>query len=248
MTGLHWIMPDEPVDCFPPPERALRDPDGLLAIGGDLSRARLLSAYRKGIFPWFNAGQPVLWWSPDPRAVLYPDELRISRRLRRKLKQRPFEFSLDSDFIGVMRGCATAPRHGQHGTWITEGMLQAYLDLYRAGYAHSVETWQNGKLVGGVYGVALGRLFFGESMFSRVTDASKAAMVLLVRELQARGFLLLDCQVASAHLASLGSRDIPRKDFLDLLERNCTPAPSGRWRLSTDVATLHAFQPAGSPQ
>lgn len=244
MTGLHWITPDQPVDAFPPPDHALRDPDGLLAIGGDLSRERLLSAYRKGIFPWFNPGQPVLWWSPDPRAVLFPTELHMSRRLRRKLRQQPFEFSVDANFADVMRACATIPRHGQRGTWITDEMFAAYCDLHDAGYAHSIEVWSNRRLVGGIYGVALGKVFFGESMFSAMADASKAAMLLLVREMQARGFALLDCQIASDHLASLGSREIGRREFLQLLDQNTHDDRPGRWQLKTDIDKLHAFDPA----
>lgn len=244
MTGLHWITPDHPADAFPAPELALRDPDGLLAIGGDLARERLLCAYRKGIFPWFNPGQPVLWWSPDPRAVLFPRELHISRRLRRRLRQQPFSFTLDRNFRAVMQACAETPRSGQDGTWITAEMLDAYCDLHAAGYAHSVEAWRDGELVGGIYGVALGRVFFGESMFSRVSDASKAAITLLIRELLARGFALLDCQVASAHLASLGSREIPRQEFLQLLAANTGAELPGRWEFATDPGELHLFDPA----
>lgn len=243
MTGLHWIAPDQPVDAFPPPDRALRDPDGLLAIGGDLSRDRLLGAYRKGIFPWFNPGQPVLWWSPDPRAVLFPAELHVSRRLRRKLRQQPFEFSIDGDFAGVMRACATIPRYGQRGTWITDDMFSAYCDLHEAGYAHSIEVWSDQRLVGGIYGVALGKVFFGESMFSAMADAAKAAMLLLVREMQARGFVVLDCQIASAHLASLGSREIERREFLRLLDENAHDDTVGRWHFKTNIRNLHGFDP-----
>lgn len=229
MTGLHWINPDEPADAFPPAHHALRDPDGLLAVGGDLARDRLLSAYRKGIFPWFNPGQPVLWWSPDPRAVLFPAELHVSRSLKRTLNRGRFRFSIDRDFRGVIAACARTPRNGQGGTWITDDMRAAYLDLHDAGYAHSLETWQDGKLVGGIYGVALGKVFFGESMFSHVSDASKAALVVLVDEMRARNFVLLDCQVASAHLESLGSREIPRNSFLEFLEAHAQNDDTGRW-------------------
>lgn len=245
MTGLHWITPDHPADAFPAPELALRDPDGLLAIGGDLSRERLLCAYRKGIFPWFNPGQPVLWWSPDPRAVLFLHELHISRRLRRRLRQQIFSFTVDSNFGAVMTACANIPRRGQDGTWITDEMLAAYCDLHEAGYAHSIEVWQGRRLVGGIYGVALGRVFFGESMFSLEKDASKAAITLLVRELLARRFALLDCQVASAHLASLGSREIPRREFLGALAGNEQAGGPAKWDMLTDPATLHTFSPAG---
>ncbi|HEX6929226.1 MAG TPA: leucyl/phenylalanyl-tRNA--protein transferase, partial [Gammaproteobacteria bacterium] len=242
------MAPDEPVDAFPPVERALRDPDGLLAIGGDLACERLLSAYRQGIFPWFNPGQPVLWWSPDPRAVLFPAELHLSRSLRRNLKRQRFEFSIDEDFAAVIRACATTPRRGKSegagGTWITDDMLAAYSELHANGHAHSVEVRKNGRLVGGIYGVALGRVFFGESMFSHEPDASKAAMTLLIRELIARGFGVLDCQVASAHLATLGSREIPRREFLQLLTRHATPDTPARWQRSVEVRDLHDFDPA----
>lgn len=242
MTGLHWITPDEPADAFPPVERALRDPDGLLAVGGDLSLPRLLGAYRKGIFPWYNPGQPVLWWSPDPRAVLFPAELHMSRSLRRTLRRGRFAFSVNRAFIEVMQRCADVPRHGQRGTWITGEMLAAYAELHAAGYAHSVETWRDGRLVGGIYGVALGHVFFGESMFSLEPDASKAALTLLVREMLARDFVVLDCQVGSAHLERLGSREIRRGDFLQILARHTDEKPQ-RWQLEARVDDLHAFDP-----
>lgn len=232
MTGLHWITPDEPADAFPPVDRALRDPDGLLAVGGDLSRDRLLSAYRKGIFPWFNPNQPVLWWSPDPRAILFPDEFHVSRSLRRTLRRGHFSTSVDRNFSDVMRACATTPRHGQGGTWITDDMFAAYCDLHDAGFAHSVEVWNEQQLVGGIYGIALGKVFFGESMFSHQSDASKVALTVLIREMVAREFVLLDCQVASAHLASLGSREIPRRQFLQLLAEHAQHDNAGRWDAS----------------
>ncbi|HEX6930370.1 MAG TPA: leucyl/phenylalanyl-tRNA--protein transferase [Gammaproteobacteria bacterium] len=244
MTGLHWITPDEPADAFPPVDRALRDPDGLLAVGGDLGRDRLLSAYRKGIFPWFNPGQPVLWWSPDPRAVLFPADLHLSRSLRRTLKRGHFTWSIDADFEAVIRACATTSRRGQAGTWITDEMFAAYCDLHAEGHAHSVEVWNGTRLAGGIYGIASGRVFFGESMFAHETDASKAALAVLVREMIARDFVVLDCQVASAHLASLGSREIPRVDFLALLERHAQPTTPGRWRLEVATGDLGDFDPA----
>lgn len=247
MTGLHWITPDEPADAFPPVDRALRDPDGLLAVGGDLEMHRLLSAYRKGIFPWFNPGQPVLWWSPDPRAVLFPAELHISRSLRRTFSRQRFRFSIDRDFEGVIRACAATPRRDQAGTWITDSMLSAYLELHANGHAHSVEAWHGDMLAGGIYGVALGRVFFGESMFTRVRDASKAALVVLVRELIARGFVLLDCQVASGHLATFGSRDIPRRDFLQLLEQHAQSGTPSRWQLRVPTDDLDRFDPSTAP-
>lgn len=244
MKQLHWITPDEPADAFPPVTRALRDPDGLLAVGGDLRRDRLLSAYRKGIFPWYNPGQPVLWWSPDPRTVLFPAAFHVSRSLRRSLKRTGFAFTVNGNFTDVMRACALTPREGQSGTWITPELIDAYSDLNRTGHAQSVETWLDGRLVGGIYGVTLGHVFFGESMFSLVTDASKAALAVLVREMLARRFAVLDCQVASTHLASLGSMEISRERFLDLLELHGADAGGERWTLSVPTDNLHAFDPA----
>lgn len=202
--------PDE--SSFPPVETALADPNGLLAMGGDLSLPRLLDAYRHGIFPWFNPGEPILWWSPDPRMVLVPGEIRVTRSLAKRMRNAGFELRVDSAFAEVMRACA-APRGGTGGTWISPAMIQAYTRLFEAGYAHSVESWREGRLVGGLYGVAIGRMFYGESMFSREPDASKVALVRLARQLQAWGFGLIDCQMETAHLASLGARTIPRAAF-----------------------------------
>ncbi|CAG0997100.1 Leucyl/phenylalanyl-tRNA--protein transferase [Methylophilaceae bacterium] len=202
---------------FPPIDHALEEPNGLLAIGGDLSVERLLGAYAQGIFPWFSEGQPILWWSPGPRMVLYPEELKISRSLARRLKRRDYEIRADTAFRQVMQACARAPRPGQDGTWITEPMIDAYTRLHEAGYAHSTETWIDGKLAGGVYGIAIGRMFYGESMFHETANASKIAFVHLVHDLKARGFGLIDCQMKTAHLASLGAREIARKDFLQQL-------------------------------
>jgi len=240
MKPLHWIEPGAPPESFPDPATALRDPDGLLAAGGDLSPARLLAAYRRGIFPWYNAGEPILWWCPDPRAVLYPGELHVSRSLARTLRRDCFRYTLDQDFAGVIDGCAQAPRRGQPGTWITADMRAAYLTLHRLGHAHSLEVWQNKTLVGGVYGVAVGRVFFGESMFSRARDASKAALVMLVRQLARWGFALLDCQVASPHLTSLGSRLIPRRDFLAALDDFCPQPGPAAWILEPANGTPEA--------
>lgn len=240
MKPLHWIEPDEPPECFPDPVSALRDPDGLLAAGGDLSPARLLAAYRRGIFPWYNAGEPILWWCPDPRAVLYPAELHISRSLARTLRRSRFSFTLDRDFAGVIDGCAQTPRRGQPGTWINPAMHSAYRRLHALGHAHSLEVWQNGILVGGVYGVAVGRVFFGESMFSRARDASKAALVVLLCQLPRWGFPLLDCQVASPHLTSLGSRLIPRSDFLAVLDACCPQPGPTTWTLDSTSRTPEA--------
>ena len=195
---------------FPPLEAA--SPEGLLAVGGDLNPDRLLSAYRQGIFPWYSDDQPILWWSPDPRAVLYPSKLHISKSLRKSLRTRGFEVSADRAFALVIAACAESRNRGE-GTWITSGMQDAYCALYRMGYAHSVETWHNGELVGGLYGLAIGKAFFGESMFSRVTDASKTALVGLATSLAAEGYRFIDCQVVSEHLTSLGAEATPRDRF-----------------------------------
>lgn len=228
MTELQWLNASDPPENFPDPRRALSDPEGLLAVGGDLSSERLLAAYRRGIFPWFNDDQPILWWSPDPRAVLFPGELHISRSLRRRLRRNEFKVSIDLAFSAVISECAE--RRSGEGTWITPEMHAAYCDLHAQGYAHSVETWQGEELVGGLYGVNLGRVFFGESMFSRVSDASKVALVGLISASRRLGLELVDCQLASAHLASLGSRLLRRDNFLALLERYCVfPAATG-WR------------------
>ncbi len=214
---------------FPPVETALADPNGLLAMGGDLSPARLLDAYRHGIFPWFNPGEPILWWSPDPRMVLVPGEVRVTRSLAKRLRNAGFELRVDSAFAEVMRACG-APREGAAGTWISPAMIAAYTRLFDAGYAHSIETWRNGRLVGGLYGVAIGRMFYGESMFSREPDASKVALVRLARQLQQWGFGLIDCQMETAHLASMGARALPRAEFTArLAELVNLPHLSGPW-------------------
>lgn len=231
----YWLDPRDPAAPFPPVELALRDPDGLLALGGDLSPERLLRAYRQGIFPWYSDGQPILWWSPDPRMVLRPEELKISRSLRKTLRKRALLITLDEDFAAVMAACAE-PRSDGLGTWITEDMTLAYRRLHELGYAHSVEAWQDGHLVGGLYGVALGNVFFGESMFTRATDASKIAFVHLVRQLQRWHFALIDCQVYTGHLASLGAAPIPRRDFSAILLREARPPDRrGAWQLDADL-------------
>jgi leucyl/phenylalanyl-tRNA--protein transferase len=194
-------------------ERALADPDGLLCAGGDLSPARLIEAYRRGIFPWFSAGQPILWWSPDPRTVLYPTEFKVSRSLAKTLRNRGFTTTFNRSFGEVMRHCAD-PALRPEGTWISRQMQAAYLRLHEEGYAHSVETWDGERLVGGLYGVVLGRVFFGESMFSLERDASKVALTSLVGALLARNDRLIDCQVASRHLETLGARSMPRGEFV----------------------------------
>ena len=207
---LPWLGPN---DSFPPCSTALRQPNGLLAAGGDLSPARLIMAYSHGVFPWFNEGEPILWWSPSPRMVLFPSELKISRSLKKTLRNRVYEVRLNSAFTSVMQACAQV-RKGQNGTWISSSLITAYTRLHHMGIAHSAETWVDGTLVGGLYGIALGRMFYGESMFSTQTDASKIAFVHLVRQLQRWGFGLIDCQMKTAHLSSFGAREIPRADFL----------------------------------
>ena len=224
MKTITWLSPQDSPEWFPPLERALDEPSGLLAAGGDLSPARLLAAYRRGIFPWYSAGQPVLWWSPDPRAVLFPAELRISRSLAKTLRNRGFECAFNRDFRAVIEACA-APRPGSFGTWITPEMIAAYVELHRQGYAQSVETYLGSRLVGGLYGVRLGGVFFGESMFSRERDASKVALVRLVEACIAEGIAVIDCQLASRHLESLGSRRIPRRRFQELLRAHVSMAP-----------------------
>ena len=234
---IPWLDSNAP---FPPLSRALSEPNGLLAAGGDLTVARLLNAYRNGIFPWYSDDQPLLWWSPDPRMVLVPAEVKISRSLGKRLRKRDkgdkgdFEIRVDSAFETVMRACA-APRDGQAGTWITDDMVAAYSDLHRRGLAHSVETWINHELAGGLYGVALGRMFYGESMFTRATDASKIALAHLAKQLARWQFGLIDCQMQTAHLASLGAREMPRAEFVRQLKVlvNCEPPQS--WQFDCDL-------------
>ena len=205
-------LASRPTAPFPDPALAETEPNGLLAVGGDLSPQRLRSAYRLGIFPWYGAGQPILWWSPDPRLVLFPDRLRISRSLRKTLRRGAFTVSLDRDFGAVIRACA-APRADAGGTWIVPAMARAYERLHVLGLAHSAEAWRGDELAGGLYGVAMGRVFFGESMFSRASDASKVALAYLARCLSDWGYALIDCQVYTPHLASLGAVAMPRAEF-----------------------------------
>jgi len=223
---IPWLQPGE---AFPPVERALSTPNGLLAAGGDLSPERLLAAYRLGIFPWYSEGEPILWWSPDPRMVLFPVELKVSRSLAKSLRNRRYEIRFDTAFEAVMQACA-APREGQAGTWISAEMIRAYLQLHRLGWAHSVETWIDGELAGGLYGMAIGRAFFGESMFTRARDASKLALVHLVQHLAREGYGLIDCQMRTPHLASMGAREIPRAGFSARLRElvHCGDVP-GSW-------------------
>ena len=230
---IHWLQPH---DSFPPVSAALAEPNGLLAAGGELSSTRLIDAYRHGIFPWFSPGQPVLWWSPDPRMVIIPDEFKISRSLGKTLRNRAYEVRADTDFDEVIRACAQ-PRSEQNGTWITDTMIAAYRTLHDQGIAHSIETWIDGELAGGLYGVALGGMFFGESMFTRATDASKIALAHLARQLSRWRFGMIDCQMYTPHLATLGAREMPRAEFIRKLQElvNCAYVP-GRWTLDLDLA------------
>lgn len=211
---IPWLDKQAP---FPPVGQALVHPNGLLAAGADLAPARLLDAYRHGIFPWYAEGEPILWWSPDPRMVLFVEELKVSRSLAKSVRNKGFEVRFDTAFTEVIDACA-GPRGRQDATWITADMRAAYVGLHRLGHAHSAETWRDGQLVGGLYGVSIGRMFFGESMFARASDASKVALVALVRELRERGCALIDCQMDTRHLASLGARAIPRAEFLRAVE------------------------------
>jgi leucyl/phenylalanyl-tRNA--protein transferase len=227
---IPWL-PREPV--FPPLSAALAEPvgpNGLLAAGGDLSPERLLAAYTRGIFPWYAEGEPILWWSPDPRMVLFPQELKVSRSLAKVLRNRDYEVRLDTAFGEVIAACATAPRDGQAGTWITAEMQAAYRRMHQLGHAHSVETWIDGNLAGGLYGIAIGRAFYGESMFSRRAEASKIALAHLCVYLQERGFGIIDCQMETAHLSSLGARPISRREFAERLARLTADGDApGRW-------------------
>lgn len=229
MSAIPWLGAD--ANAFPPLECALEDPPGLLAAGGDLCPERLLAAYRRGIFPWYKEPQPILWWSPDPRAVLFPDELHLPASLRRTLRRRIYEVTADRCFERVIAACA-APRPGAHGTWIGPDMQHAYCELHRLGHAHSLEAWHGQELLGGLYGIAIGDIFFGESMFSRADDASKVAFVHLVGQLRAWGFALIDCQQDTPHLRRFGARCIPRAQFRDILNANTSAsARVGAWHL-----------------
>lgn len=228
------LLGDDP-EAFPPLDTAMREPDGLLAAGGDLSVARLLAAYRRGIFPWFGPGDPILWWSPDPRFVLVPAEAHIGRSLQRTLNRGQFRYTFNQAFADVVEACARAPRPGQPGTWITAGMRAAYVRLHQAGHAHSVETWLGDQLVGGLYGVAIGRMFFGESMFARADDASKAAFTVLCRQLAQWRFPLIDCQMETAHLARFGGHFIPRAEFAAVVAGQ-VQLPGPDWRLDPALA------------
>ncbi|MGD8881550.1 MAG: leucyl/phenylalanyl-tRNA--protein transferase [Desulfobacterales bacterium] len=221
---------------FPSPQ--LASEEGLLAVGGDLSQERLLLAYRMGIFPWYAEDEPIMWWSPDPRLVLYPEELKVSKSLVKTIKKRHYEVTMDQAFETVIKACAHSRTRMREGTWIVNDMIAAYCRLHESGLAHSVETWQAGKLAGGLYGVSLGRCFFGESMFTRLSNASKVAFVALVEHLEALDFNLIDCQVTTAHLLSFGAREISRARFLDELEKSLnSPTLRGKWSFSTQGIT-----------
>ncbi len=242
---IPWLSARTP---FPPLARALAEPNGLLAAGGDLSPERLVAAYRRGIFPWYSEGQPILWWSPDPRMVLPVAGFRVSRSLRKRVAARTFETRVDTAFRDVVGACAAVPRPGQRGTWITAEMVDAYCELHRLGYAHSVESWRDGALVGGLYGVALGRVFFGESMFARETDASKVALVALVARLQRLDVPLVDCQQETAHLASFGARPMARDRFAAALTQLIHSAePPAGWRPEPPGARAEANANEESP-
>jgi leucyl/phenylalanyl-tRNA--protein transferase len=230
-----------PADPFPPVDQALENPDGLLAAGASLAIPRLVDAYRHGIFPWFNEGDPILWWSPDPRTVLQPSKIHISHSLRKRLRRNAFLITIDRAFTRVLHGCAE-PRTDDTGTWLGEPMRQAYATLHAAGLAHSIEVWMDGELAGGIYGVAIGRMFFGESMFTRRTDASKIAMVRLAAQLDRWGFPLIDCQLETAHLLSLGAEPIPRRQFVAQVEQLVTEPPP-TWVMDDDLTGTPGHAP-----
>lgn len=224
-----YLLSDDLV--FPSPQLAPKE--GLLAVGGDLSQERLLLAYRMGIFPWYSRYEPILWWSPDPRLVLYPVELRVSRSLQKTIKKGLFKVTMDQAFEAVIHACAHSRTGADEGTWIVDEMIDAYCSLHESGFAHSVESWQAGRLAGGLYGVSLGRCFFGESMFTHISNASKVALVALVKHLQALKFDLIDCQVTTAHLLRFGAREIPRARYLDELQKSLKPPTiKGQWSLA----------------
>jgi leucyl/phenylalanyl-tRNA--protein transferase len=233
MKQLPWL--EDTGGIFPPASEAFDEPNGLLCAGGQLEPEILLSAYSQGIFPWFDDDQPILWWSPDPRMIIEIDSFKASRSVRKLIRRGGFSFSLDTAFEQVVAGCA-APRSDDNGTWITHEMRRAYLRLHHLGFAHSVEVWQESELVGGLYGVAIGSQFFGESMFSKTSNASKAALTILVEQLSRWGFALIDCQVANPHLESLGAIEIQRSDFLARIAVTCsTSRQQTHWNLDPDL-------------
>ena len=220
MIGPFLLNNTPPNTLFPNPSLSLEEPNGLLAIGGDLNHERLLNAYRQGIFPWYNEDQPVLWWSPDPRLVLYPEKIHLSKSLKKLLRNNPFRITMDHAFSEVIEACSQ-PRKTEEGTWLSDEMKTAYMKLHAMGYAHSIEAWYENKLVGGLYGIALGKVFFGESMFSRVSNASKVAFAIFVEQIRQWDFKLIDCQVETVHLANFGAENISRNTFLNHLEKWC---------------------------
>ena len=230
---VYWLDPEHVI--FPDP--AYATPDGLLAAGADLSEERLLLAYRSGIFPWYAPGDPILWWCPDPRCVLFPEDLKVAKSMRPYFNQRKYEVTYDQSFTAVMQACATQPRNGQMGTWISRDMVEGYTRLHELGYAHSVEVWKDNQLVGGLYGIAIGKVFFGESMFARASNASKFGFISLVRRLKAAGFTLIDCQQETRHLLSLGATTVPRSAFLQALADNDqNPDGAGKWEAGVGPA------------
>lgn len=233
MQQPFWL--DSKPVVFPPTHLAMTEPDGLLAVGGALTPEWILNAYHKGIFPWFNEDDPILWWTPNPRSVLFIANLKVRRSLIKTIRKQRFKVTLDQDFLGVMHQCAMTPRQGQDGTWISHAMIEAYHQLHQKGHAHSVEVWQADKLVGGLYGVAIGKMFFGESMFAKQTDASKIALVALCQQLQAWGFLMIDTQVETPHLKSLGAKLIAREHFESLLQQQTQQSfPPKQWQMEID--------------
>lgn len=233
-SKLYWISENILSEEFPDVTHALTEPDGLLAIGGDLQPDRLLEAYRKGIFPWYSEGQPLMWWCPDPRCVLFPGELKISRSLKKSLRNNNYEITFDQAFAEVMKSCA-APRRDSDETWITPVMIKNYQLLHESGSAHSVECWDKDKLVGGLYGITIGKIFFGESMFSRKPDTSKICFVHLQRLLESRSYALIDCQIYSDHLHSLGAKLITRNKFIHILNQYCILEDDGQWPSKSDL-------------
>ena len=242
MSNISWLDPAN-LD-FPATENALDDPNGLLAVGGDLSPERLIAAYRQGIFPWFDASQPILWWSPSPRAVLFPDSIYLSKSLKKRIRRQQYTVTCDQQFQQVIEHCAEIPRAGQDGTWITDEMLEAYCELFAMGIAHSIETWNNGQLVGGLYGIAIGKVFYGESMFSLSTDASKVAFAHLAKQLENWDFAVIDCQVSNPHLTSLGAEEINREVFSQLLSDNIDSQSGHSW--DVDWNSLFSCKQAAS--
>ena len=240
---LHWLDPRDPHQSFPPPHLAMRDPNGLLAIGGDLAIPRLLRAYSQGIFPWYNPDEPILWWCPDPRAVLRPDGMLVSHSLRKSIRRENYAVTLDQAFIDVLNGCAGA-RNKNRGTWLGQDMRQAYIELHRQGHAHSVELWRSGHLIGGLYGVSVGHMFFGESMFSRADDASKIALYYLCQQLKHWNFDLIDCQISSAHLLTLGAQELNRDAFLLRLAQSVRkPGFVGPWSFDITIPSSSEHLP-----